>query len=194
MINRLILLLLSSLLSVEYGAETWALDPTNSSIQFNVSHLLISTVPGTFNDFEVQIHPQIENSFDQTKLEAVIKVESIDTGNKQRDSHLLKSDFFDSTVYPNITFQNALLVFSNETNFQVIGDLTIKEHTKKITFDGTFGGFARMWGKERAGFSATGKINRFDFGINYNDKLASGSWIVGEEIIFHLNLEFVKRN
>ena len=116
MINSLILLLLSSLLSVEYGAETWALDPTNSSIQFNVSHLLISTVPGTFNDFEVQIHPQKENSFDQTKLEAVIKVESIDTGNKQRDSHLLESDFFDSAVYPNITFQNALLVFSDKTS------------------------------------------------------------------------------
>jgi len=192
MILNFFLLLLSTQLSVDNKTETWTLDPSNSSIRFEVSHLVISTVPGSFNSFNVQLQPQKENSFDQSKLDAVIKVESINTGNKQRDGHLLQSDFFDAATYPNISFQNASLVFSDETNFQITGDLTIKKQTKKVTFDGTFGGYANMWGKKRAGFSASGKINRFDFGISYSDRLDSGGWVVGDEITFHINLEFVK--
>ena len=84
--------------------------------------------------------------------------------------------------------------FSDKENFQIEGDLTIKGITKKIVFKGTFGGLATMWGAERAGFSATGKINRFDFGISYDDKLDTGGLMVGEEVTFNLNLEFVKRN
>ena len=91
--KSLILCFLTGLAIFVQGQNTWGLDPTNSSIQFEVSHLLISKVPGTFNNFNAQINTQSDDGFDQAKLEAVIKVESIDTGNKQRDQHLLQSDF-----------------------------------------------------------------------------------------------------
>ena len=192
--RSLILMFFTGFAILSQGQDSWAIDQSNSSIQFKIGHLLISSINGGFNDFTAQIMPEKENSFDHAKLESVIKVESIDTGNNQRDKHLLQSDFFEVNSFPEITFNNATLVFTNEDSFQVSGDLSIKSVTKRVTFNGTFGGYAEMWGQERAGFSAIGKINRFDFGISFNDTLDSGGLVVGEEVTFILNLEFVKQN
>ncbi len=174
--------------------QSWKIDPSNSSIEFKVRHLLISTVPGSFNTFTASLETSKEGSFDEATIEANIQVNSVDTRNKQRDAHLLESDFFEAKNFPEITFKNASLKFEDKENFKITGMLSIKGLTKEVTFTGQFGGVAQMWGKNRAGFTATGTINRFDFGIQFNDKLDNGGMVVGKEVTFVLNMEFVQQN
>lgn len=175
------------------GQELWGIDPTNSSIQFQVPHLLISKVTGRFNNFNAGIQTAQADTFDGAKVEAILKVKNIDTGNQQRDHHLLQADFFEEDKHPDISFLNGTIKYLEDNNFQLTGELTIKGISKPVTLTGTFGGFAEMWGQKRAGFSAKGTINRFDFKIQFSDKLDNGGWVVGEEITIIMDLEFVKK-
>ena len=116
------------------GQETWDVDPTNSSIEFRVGHLLITSVPGRFNSFNAQIETTEDDNFNHSRLEASIKVSSVDTGNKQRDGHILSTEFFQADSFPIITFSNAELELIDEKKIRVKGDLTMKGVTKSVTF------------------------------------------------------------
>ncbi|GGK65370.1 YceI family protein [Nocardia camponoti] len=167
-------------------AGTWVIDPTHSTLQFTVRHLMVSKVRGRFTDFSgnLVVHP--DGSADAV---AEIKVESITTDNEQRDGHLRTADFFDADAHPNATFKaTGFKALSNE--FSVTGDFTIRGVTKPVTLDVEFLGTGPgMAGGTVAGFTASATINRRDFGITVEMPLADGGAVISDKITLSLDVE-----
>ncbi|HMR19718.1 MAG TPA: YceI family protein, partial [Sphingobacterium sp.] len=153
---------------------TWNLDTAHSEIEFKVRHMMISTVKGHFGAFEVKLDSESED-ISQASVEATIDTSSISTQNEQRDQHLKSSDFFDIEQFPNITFRSTAVEKKSSDEYKVTGDLTIKDITKPIVLDVELGGIAKdPWGNAKVGYTATGKINRNDFGLTWNAALETG--------------------
>jgi len=174
------------------NAATYTLDPSHTSIGFNVKYLMITDVIGQFKTYEAEIELE-ENTNELKGVEANIQVSSIDTENAKRDGHLKSPDFFDVEQFPNILFKSRTVNKLGTDEYEVIGDLTIKGITKTITLRGKNTGFidAGMMGGKRAGFSATAMINRKDFGLNWNRKLDKGGLLVGNEVTIELKIQAV---
>lgn len=169
---------------------TWNLDNAHSEIEFKVKHMMISTVKGQFQEFGITVDSQSE-SLDSAKITVEIKTDSINTKNEQRDQHLKSEDFFNASAFPTIKFQSTAITADGE-DFELTGDLTIKEMTKSVTFDVEFGGVAKdPWGNQKAGYTVTGKINRADFGLTWNAALETGGVMVSEEVKFQADLQFI---
>lgn len=160
----------------------WALDPTHSEIGFKIKHLMISNVSGNFKKFDVQVETE-EEDFTRAKVTAAIAVDSINTNNEQRDGHLRNADFFETEKYPDITFKSVKVEKVDEETFDLYGDLTIKEISRPVKLLVEYSGTARdPWGNVKAGFTVNGKINRKDWGINYNAALETGGVLLGDEL------------
>lgn len=169
----------------------WVLDPAHSEITFKVKHLMISNVKGAFKTFNATIDGE---DFKTSSFNATIETSSISTNNDDRDVHLKSSDFFEVEQYPEITFVSKSLKKVDDDEFKLIGDLTIKGTTKGIELDTEFGGFMKdPYGNEKAGFSINGKLNRKDFGLNWNAALEAGGVMVGNEIKINAEVQFVKK-
>jgi len=170
---------------------TWAIDPTHSEVQFKVKHLVISTVTGQFNKFEGSLETDSED-FDGASASFSLDVNSIDTNVADRDAHLKSDDFFAADKYPQITFTNGTLQKSGE-EYQLTGDLTIRDVTKKITLDAELGGvMVDPYGQTKAGFEITGKINRKEFGLNWNGITEAGGVVVSDQVKLQLSVQVVK--
>ena len=171
---------------------TWTIDGSHTEAGFAVKHLMISTVRGRFADVQGTV------AFDPTDLttgsaDVAINVTSIDTKEAQRDAHLRSADFFEVETYPTITFKSRRVQGVKGAEFQLVGDLTIKGITKEVVLDAESHGLqADPWGGERAGFSATTKINRKDYGLVWNVALETGGIVVGEDIKITLDVELLK--
>ncbi len=171
--------------------KKWVLDPAHSELVFKVRHLMISNVKGEFRKFTAVIEgEELENSTVHVSVEAG----SIYTNEESRDNHLKSADFFDVANHNEISFKsNSLRKVDNE-NFKLTGKLVIKGISKEIVLDVEFGGIKKdPWGNEKAGFSFNGKINRKDWGLNWNAALESGGVMVSEEVKVSGELEFVKQ-
>ncbi|WP_283635489.1 YceI family protein [Aquaticitalea lipolytica] len=169
----------------------WVLDPTHSEITFKVKHLMISNVKGAFKTFDASIDGE---DFRTSNFNVTIDTGSISTNNDDRDAHLKSPDFFEVEKYPEITFVSTSLKKVDDNEFKLIGDLTIKGTTKEIELDTEFGGFMKdPYGNEKAGFSINGKLNRKDFGLNWNAALEAGGVMVGNEIKVNAEVQFVKQ-
>jgi len=171
----------------------WEIDPDHSSVQFSVTHLVVSSVTGDFNEFEGVITTTGEG-FENAVVEAVIQVSSIDTENITRDNHLRDEDFFFAEEFPTISFNSISFRETSENQFEVVGDLTMRNVTKKITLRANYGGEVIAQGKTLCGFEATGSLNRFEYGLQWDDTLDSGSLVVGEDVEIKFNLRLVKKN
>lgn len=170
---------------------TWAIDPTHSEVQFKVKHLVISTVTGTFKKFEGNLESDSDD-FDGASASFSLDVNSIDTNVADRDAHLKSDDFFAADKFPQITFNNGLLNKTGDA-YQLTGDLTIRDVTKKITLDVEFGGvMVDPYGQTKAGFEITGKINRKEFGLAWSAVTEAGGIVVADEIKLHLNVQVVR--
>ena len=168
---------------------TWNLDLSHSEINFAVKHMMISTVRGKFNKFSGTIDFN-EADPASSSIDVSIDVASIDTKDEKRDGHLKGADFFDVEKTPQITFKATSITPIKENKFTVKGDLTLRGVTKPVTLDGTFGGTVTdPWGNEKAAFSATGVINRTDFGITWNKNLDKGGLLVGNEVTLSIEVE-----
>ncbi len=170
---------------------TWRLDRQHTSIQFKVKHLAISTVTGNIESFSGQITTEGEQ-FKNAKAEATLDVSSLSTGNKNRDEHLMRDDFFSTNKYPEIKFVSVAFEELGNNKYKVTGDLTIREVTKSVDFLAELGGIVTIWGKRKAGFTMTGSINRFDFGLKFSDTMETGGLMVGETVEIEINAELVK--
>ncbi|MCZ2481716.1 YceI family protein [Aquirufa nivalisilvae] len=171
---------------------TWALDPTHSEIQFKVKHLMITNVTGGFTDFNVNAESSDE-SFADAKINFTAKSASITTGNEQRDAHLTSADFFEADKFENISFSSTGIEKSSDDEFNLLGNLTIKDVTKPVKIHVEFGGVAKdPWGNLKAGFTINTKINRTDFGLNWNAALETGGVLVSEEIKIAGEIQLVK--
>ena len=161
-------------------ATKWAIDPSHTEVQFKVKHLVISTVTGTFKEFSGEVFTENED-FDGADVNFTIKVASIDTNSADRDAHLKSDDFFSAETYPNITFSGVLK--NDGGNYQLAGDLTIRDVTRQVTLDVEYNGTVKdPWGNTKAGFELVGKLNRKDFGLTWNTITEAGGMLVGEEV------------
>ena len=176
----------------ETGSKTvWKLDPSHTTVEFSAKHLMITTVKGRITDVEGTIYAD-ENDPANSSVDVALKAATLDTRTEQRDNHLRSADFLDVENFPAITFKSTKIE-GDRNEFRLTGDLTIRGVTKPITLDVTFEGQTKdPWGGERIGFSATGKIDRRDFGLTWNVLLETGGLTVGNDIKINVEVEAVK--
>jgi polyisoprenoid-binding protein YceI len=172
----------------------WGIDPVHSEIAFKVKHLMITNVKGVFKEFEASIYTTGED-FMTAEIDFWMNPGSIDTGDTKRDEHLKSADFFDVENHKEITFTgNSYEQVDNDGSYELWGDLTIKGITKKIKLEVEFGGVMKdPWGNEKAGFTINGKINRKDWGLNWNAALETGGVLVSEEVRISCEVQLVKQ-
>ncbi|WP_113651105.1 YceI family protein [Pedobacter namyangjuensis] len=170
----------------------WSLDPTHSELQFKVKHLMITTVTGSLKNFEATL-TSAGDDFTDADISFKGDINSLDTGNTDRDTHLKSADFFDAEKFATIEFKSNA-VEKDGDDYIVNGDLTIKGETKPAKLIAEFGGIATdPWGNTKAGFTLSGKINRSDFGLTWNAALETGGVMVSEEVKILGELQFVKQ-
>ena len=172
---------------------TWNLDLSHSEVNFAVKHMMISTVRGKFNKFSGTID---FNEADPThsSIDVSIDVASIDTRDEKRDGHLKSGDFFDVEKFPAITFKSTKVEKVSDSTAKVTGDLTIRGVSRPVVLDVTYAGQAKSpWGTTSAGFSASTKISRKDWGLTWNVALETGGVLVGEDISIAIEAELVKQ-
>ncbi len=171
----------------------WTLDPTHSEIQFKVRHLMISNVTGSFPKFDVQVETQ-DLDFMTAKIRFTAETAVVTTNNKQRDEHLRSADFFDAAKYPTLSFVATKYEKVDNDSYELYGDLTIRDVTKKIKLDVEFGGvITDPWGNTRAGFTINGKVNRKEFGLMWNAVTEAGGLVAGDDARIHGEVEFIKQ-
>ena len=173
--------------------QTWVLDPSHSEVLFKVKHLMISTVTGHFHAFTSSVETDGDD-FSTAQINFSAEIESISTGDAQRDAHLKSPDFFDAAQFPSLTFASTGLSRVSEEQYRLSGNLTMHGITKSVVLDVEFGGIAKdPWGNTKAGFTISGKINRKDFELNWNVALETGGILVGEEVKLHAEVQFAKQ-
>jgi polyisoprenoid-binding protein YceI len=174
-------------------AETarYDVDPDHSTIGFSVDHMVVSKTRGQFTEYIgfIEMDPDAKTV---KAIEATIKTPSLTTNHQKRDTHLKGPDFFDVEQYPTMIYKMKSYRKTGD-GYTAIGDFTLHSVTKEITLVGNFNGVNKdPWGNTRAGFTAEGKINRKDFGINWNKALDNGGVIVGNEVLIKLDVECIK--
>lgn len=171
----------------------WLIDPMHTEVQFKVKHLVISTVTGSFKMFDGQLET-VNDGFEDANVEFSIDASSVDTNQDQRDGHLKSPDFFDVEKYPKISFKSTSFKKTGSDEYELKGNLTIKDVTKPVTLNVEHGGSATdFYGNVKTGFEITGKINRKDFGLTWEGITEAGSIVAGDEIKLSINAQFAKQ-
>jgi polyisoprenoid-binding protein YceI len=171
--------------------NNWNLDTVHSGINFSVRHMMVSKVRGRFAKFSGSVALD-EGDLTRSAVEATIDVSSIDTGTAQRDVHLRSADFFDVERFPEIRFRSTGIEKLGGDSYRLTGDLTIRDVTRPITLEAEYGGRGKdPWGNERVGFTATGSLDRKDFGIKTNQVLETGGVLVGDRVDIELEVQAV---
>jgi polyisoprenoid-binding protein YceI len=161
-------------------SQSWNIDEIHSKIRFSARHMVISEVEG--------------DDLTTGQVELIIYANSVDTRNTDRDNHLRSADFFDAEKYPEIKFKSSSIKRIDDEKYKLIGDLTIKRITKAIELDVAYGGQIKdPWGNTRAGFNVKGSLNRFDYGLRWNNLIETGGAVVGKTINLNCDIEIVKQ-
>lgn len=178
-------------MSLPITAGEWTLDPAHSVVSFRVRHLGISTVRGRFGEVEATL--TIGDDLSGTTLNASVDMSSVDTGNADRDAHLRSTDIFDADTNPPMTFQSTTIADAGDGVYRVVGDMTINGHTQSETLEARFGGTETfpMDGSARAGFEASGTIDRSAYGIDFNVPLASGGPMLSDNVELILDAQLI---
>nr|WP_299421294.1 YceI family protein [uncultured Emticicia sp.] len=172
----------------------WIIDSTHSEVQFKVKHLMISTVTGNFGTYKGSVETLNEEDFAGAKVSFSADIDSISTGQEQRDGHLKSGDFFDAENFPKLTFASTSMEKIDDENYTIIGDLTIKGTTKEVVLKAEFGGImGDFYGNTKAGFDISGKINRQDFGLTWGAVTEAGGVVVSDEVRLAFNIQVSKQ-
>ena len=170
----------------------WKIDPAHSEVNFKVKHLVVSTVTGHFDKFDATVKSETED-FSDAKVQFEAEISSINTKNDQRDGHLKSPDFFDAATYPKMSFVSKSVKPLSDYELQVVGDLTMRGVTKEVTLDVIYNGtVASFGGTQVAGFEIRTKLNRFDFGLQWNALTEAGGVVVSNEVKIEILAEFNK--
>ena len=176
------------------NSATYQIDPTHTHVGFKVKHMMVSWVRGSFSDVSgvVEFDPARPEA---TKVNATVKVLSVDTGMADRDDHLKKADFFDVTQFPEMKFVSKSVSNISAEGFDVLGDLTIRGVTKPASFRFTTPSeeMKDPWGNYKRGFTASTKVNRKDFGMSFNSVLETGGAMVGDEVFVEVEVEIARK-
>jgi len=171
----------------------WVTDPSHTSVEFAARHMMLSKVRGEFQDVTVNLDLDEEHP-ETASVEARIKTASINTRDAQRDGHLRSPDFFKSDEFPEMVFKSAKVELTGKTTAKLHGDLTIRDVTKPVILDVTYLGSSKSpFGTTNAGFEASTKVNREDWGLTWNMALETGGWLVSKDITINIEAEFVKQ-
>jgi len=175
------------------NTTVWAIDAAHAELGFAVRHLMLAMVRGRFGGVNGTITVD-EHDPRNAKIDVTVDVASVDTRQAMRDNHLRSPDFFDVANHPTMHFVSKRIEGDVTGSFKLIGDLTIRGTTREVTLDAHFEGRAKdPWGNDRAGFSATGKLNRRDYGLTWNQALETGGVAVGDEVKLTLDVEVVRQ-
>jgi len=188
------LLVLAAVVTFGAVAQTsWKVDPSHSNVRFTVKHLGISNVSGTFRSFSGAIaQTDKAKGFDGATIDVAIETKSINTDNDNRDNHLRSADFFEAEKYPSITFKNAVLKKGKNNTYSVTGDLTVKDITKKVTFEvALLGEMPGFDGKMRTAFTGSTTVNRFDYNLKWANALSNNTLVVGADVKVDLDIQLV---
>lgn len=171
----------------------WAVDLAHSEFSFKVKHLMITNVKGAFREVDANIFTRGDD-FLTSEINVVIKVASLDTGDEKRNAHLKSADFFDAGNHHDLLFEGEKIQkTADENQFILYGELTIKGVTVPVKLNVEFNGFMKdPWGRQKAGFSIEGKINRKDWELNWNKTLETGGVLVGDEVRISCEVQLVK--
>jgi len=173
----------------------WVSDPMHSEVQFKVKHLMITTVTGYFKKFTVEAETDNAEFSSANKVVFTADVNSIDTNNEQRDTHLKSADFFHAEQFGQVRFVGNKYEKVSGDKYKLHGDLTIRGVSKPLTVDVEFGGIVvDPYGQTKAGFTVSGKINRKEFGLTWNAVTEAGSVVVSDEIKLLAEIQLVKQN
>lgn len=172
----------------------WVLDPTHSELGFKIRHLMISNVSGVFKSFTVEMETE-STDWRTGEINVTVDMTSISTNNHQRDAHLQNSDFFEVEKYPDMKFTSSKVEKVDSNTYVLHGDLLMKGVTKPINLNVEFNGMTKdPWGNEKAGFLVTGKINRSDWGVNFNAALETGGVVLGEDVRINSEIQLIKQS
>ncbi len=171
----------------------WVIDPAHSDIEFKVKHMMITTVTGTFKEFKSEVETEGDD-FTTAKISFEANTASVFTNAEQRDAHLRSADFFDAENFPVMSFVSSRLEKIDDETWLLKGDLTIRGVTNPVKLDVEFGGQGKdPWGNTKAGFSLNGKINRKDWGLNWNAALETGGVLVSDDVRIYAEVQYAKQ-
>ena len=178
-----------------HETTTWQIDPTHSSVEFAVKHMMFTTVRGRFKDVKGTIEVDEQNP-NRSTVNVEIGAASIDTGTPDRDGHLRSADFLDVENHPTLKFRSKRVegaMKKEGDQFKIIGDLTIRGTTMEVTLDAVYEGTGKdPWGGTRGGARATAKIDRRDWGLKWNQALETGGILVANELRIEIEVQAVK--
>jgi len=177
--------------AVSSETHVFNIDPTHTSVEFIVKHMVISKVRGRFSGISGTV--SLAGSDVPTAIDAEIDATSIDTREAQRDGHLKSADFLETDAHPKMVFKSTSITGTGPA-FEITGDLTIHGVTKPVTFTGTVDGRTTdPWGMDRIAYSAEGEIDRRDFGLVWSSALESGGLLVGNEVKMEFTVQAVRK-
>lgn len=171
--------------------KAWIIDTTHSGINFSIRHMVFAKVRGRFGAWSGTIHLDQKN-LTASSVEVDIEAASIDTGVADRDKHLRSADFLDVEQFPRLLFKSKHLEKDGD-DYRVVGDLTIANVTREVTLVAEYNGQAQdPWGNQRVAFTAKTSLNRFDFGLSWNQALEAGGLLVGEKVEIEVEIQAVQ--
>ena len=170
----------------------WSIDPTHSEVGFKVKHMMFTNVSGKFKTYDAEITTE-DDDFTKSEILFSAEINSIDTNNTDRDNHLKSADFFDAENHPKLTFKSSSLTKSGD-EYQLTGELTLHGITKTVKLDAEVSGLLKdPWGNTKVAMNISGKINRKDWGLNWNSALETGGVLVGEDVKLNIELQLLKQ-
>jgi polyisoprenoid-binding protein YceI len=190
--KKLLFIAAAFLFSISVNAQNWKIDKAHSKIKFSAKYLVISDTEGEFTQYDGTFTSS-KADWSDLSVNVTIPINSISTENEMRDKHLKGDDFFNAEKYPNMTFKSTSIKSLGNNKYIIVGDLTIRDVTKHVELPVVFGGTVKdPWGNTKAGFKATGTINRKDYGLKYKDAAATGEAVVSDEVQFTIDLVLIK--
>jgi polyisoprenoid-binding protein YceI len=183
---------LVAMTATAFAQQNWKIDGAHSKVRFTTKYLLISDVDGEFKKFDGKV---TSSAADWSDLQASVSVDisSITTDNDMRDGHLKSDDFFNAEKYPTMTFKSTGIKNLGNKKYALTGLLTIRDVTKTVTLPLVYGGTVTdPWGNIKAGFKATGSINRQEYGLKWANKAATGESVVSDDVDFTIDLILIK--
>jgi polyisoprenoid-binding protein YceI len=171
------------------AAGKWTLDKGHSNVKFTVTHMVVSEVDGSFKNFDGSIE-SAKPDFSDAVVNFTVDVSSVDTDNENRDKHLRSDDFFNAEQFPQMKFQSTSFKSVGGNKYQLAGNLTIRDITKPVSFDVTYGGSINTQRGAKVGFKATTTINRFDYNLKWDRATEAGSLVVAKEVAITINAQF----
>ncbi|CAN5374452.1 YceI family protein [soil metagenome] len=172
--------------------SNWTVDASHSNVKFSVTHMVVSEVEGTFKTYEGSVSTD-NADFNDATINFTVDVNSVNTDNADREKHLKSDDFFNAEKFPKMTFKSVSFKKVSGNKYMLEGDLTIRDVTKRVKFDVTYGGTVKdPWGNIKAGFKASGIINRKDYKLQWSAVTEAGGLVVSDEVAIALNIELLK--